>query len=106
MRALRCTTTLENNRWVRREHTPQKSESIPPKPRGFLTHAKEIDSLIILQKRNDETLCQYAGRYWELFNEIEGCDEVISARGFKLDLTSEDEQVYDDPQGGWQTLLP
>ncbi|KAI8568466.1 hypothetical protein RHMOL_Rhmol02G0201900 [Rhododendron molle] len=59
-------------------------------------HEKEIDSLLALQKRSDETLCQYAKCYWELFNEVEGCDGVISARGFKLDLTSQDKQVYDD----------
>lgn len=56
-------------------------------------HTKEIDSLLALHKRNDETLCQYAARYWELF---ESCDEVISARGFKLDLNTDDELVYDD----------
>ncbi|KAI8560046.1 hypothetical protein RHMOL_Rhmol04G0224500 [Rhododendron molle] len=60
------------------------------------THEKEIDSLLALRKRAVETLCQYVGRYWELFNEIEGCDEVILARGFKLGLTTQDKQVYDD----------
>ncbi|KAI8542860.1 hypothetical protein RHMOL_Rhmol08G0172700 [Rhododendron molle] len=59
-------------------------------------HEKEIDSLLSLRKCPDETLRQYAGRYWDLFNEIEGCDGVISARGFKLGLTAQDEQVYDD----------
>ncbi|XP_058223261.1 uncharacterized protein LOC131332975 [Rhododendron vialii] len=59
-------------------------------------HEKEIDSLLALRKRDAETLRQYAGLYWELFNEIEGCDGLISARGFKLGLTSQDEQVYDD----------
>ncbi|KAI8550664.1 hypothetical protein RHMOL_Rhmol06G0125100 [Rhododendron molle] len=59
-------------------------------------HEKEIDSLLALCKRHDETLPHYAGHYWELFNEIEGCDGVILARGFKLGLTSQDEQVYDD----------
>lgn len=57
---------------------------------------KEIDPLLALQKRSNETLLQYADRYWELLNEIKGCDGVISARGLKLDLTSQDEQVYDD----------
>lgn len=52
--------------------------------------------LLALRKRSTETLQQYAGRYWELFNEIEGCDRVISARGFKQGLGTEDEQVYND----------
>lgn len=59
-------------------------------------HVKKINSLLSLHKRSNETLCQYADRYWELYNEIERCDEVISARGFKLGLTSQDKQVYDD----------
>ncbi|KAI8563843.1 hypothetical protein RHMOL_Rhmol03G0140800 [Rhododendron molle] len=59
-------------------------------------HEKEIDSLLALRKRNDKMLRQYTGCYWELFNEIEGCDGFISAQGFKLGLTSQDEQVYDD----------
>ncbi|XP_058216863.1 uncharacterized protein LOC131327744 [Rhododendron vialii] len=59
-------------------------------------HEKEIDSFLALRKRNDEMLRQYACRYWELFNEIESCDGVISARGFKLSLTSQDEQVYNE----------
>ncbi|KAI8535369.1 hypothetical protein RHMOL_Rhmol10G0168700 [Rhododendron molle] len=54
-------------------------------------HKMEIDSLLTLRKRSDETLRQYASRYWELFNEIEGCDRVILARGFKLRLTTQDE---------------
>ncbi|XP_058223074.1 uncharacterized protein LOC131332790 [Rhododendron vialii] len=58
-------------------------------------HEKEIDSLLALRKRNDETLRQYAGRYWELFNEIKGCDGLISARGFKLGLTPQDEQLIE-----------
>ncbi|XP_058185757.1 uncharacterized protein LOC131302982 [Rhododendron vialii] len=59
-------------------------------------HKKEIDSLLALRKRNDETLRQYADHYWEFFNEIERCYGVISTRGFKLGLTSQDEQIYDD----------
>ena len=57
---------------------------------------KEIDALLALKKRPDETLRQYATRYWELFNEIEGCDDAISAKSFKLGLSVDDEQVYDD----------
>lgn len=59
-------------------------------------HAKEIDSLLALRKRNDKTPRKYAECYWELFNEIKVCDEVISTRDFNLGLTFEDEQVYDD----------
>lgn len=62
-------------------------------------HMKEIGSLLALKKRNDETVCQYVARYWELFNKIEGSDEVISARGFKLGLNTNDEQVY------WRTAI-
>ena len=35
---------------------------------------KEVDALINLKKRPEESLWQYADRYWELFNEIHGCD--------------------------------
>jgi hypothetical protein len=59
-------------------------------------YAMEIDSLLALRKTKGESLRSYAKRYWELFNKIENCDPVVSISSFKLGLTDEDEQVYDD----------
>ncbi|KAI8573233.1 hypothetical protein RHMOL_Rhmol01G0262700 [Rhododendron molle] len=62
-----------------------------------LVQYKLVMSLFLRNEPSDDAfLCKYADRYWELFNEIEGYDGVILARGFKLGLTSQDEQVYDD----------
>jgi len=60
------------------------------------TTEKEINHLLALKQRNDESLRQYASRYWALYNKIDGCDSKISARGFKQGLTPEYDQVYDD----------
>ena len=50
---------------------------------------KEVDSLIGPRKRPEETLRQYADRYWELFNEINNCDQKIATSSLKLGLESE-----------------
>ena len=50
---------------------------------------KELDSLIGLRKRPEETLRQYADRYWELFNEINNCDQKVATSSFNLGLESE-----------------
>ena len=47
---------------------------------------KEVDSLLGLQRARSESLRQYAARYWDLYNEIEECDQKIAVTSFKLGL--------------------
>ena len=76
--------------------SPRSIRSFRDLERAFLARfvtsnkaRKEVDSLISLRKRPDETLRQYADRYWELFNEINNCDQKIDTSSFKLGLESE-----------------
>lgn len=60
------------------------------------TTEKETNHLLALKQRPDETLRQYASRFWALYNKIDRCDSKISTRGFKDGLTTTYDQVYDD----------
>nr|XP_023903727.1 uncharacterized protein LOC112015549 [Quercus suber] len=45
-----------------------------------------VDALLSMKMRAGETLRNYASRYWELYNEIGGGNEKISASTFRMGL--------------------
>ena len=45
-----------------------------------------VDALLFMKMRVGETLCSYASRYWELYNEIGRGNEKIAANTFKMRL--------------------
>ena len=48
-----------------------------------------LDSLLSMSMREGESVKAYAGRYWEMFNEINGDFEEIAIRTFKVELPPE-----------------
>ncbi|GFZ19306.1 hypothetical protein Acr_28g0000110 [Actinidia rufa] len=67
------------------------------------TVPKDVSSLLTLRKGNDEIICNYNKRYWELYNEIEECSEELAEShpklkkvvSYKLGLTP-CEKLWDD----------
>ena len=53
-----------------------------------------VDTLLSMKMGDRETLRSYTGRYWELYNEIDGGNEKIAASTFRLGL-SEDSKLRD-----------
>uniref|UniRef100_A0A2N9FM04 Uncharacterized protein n=1 Tax=Fagus sylvatica TaxID=28930 RepID=A0A2N9FM04_FAGSY len=47
---------------------------------------KEIDSLLALTMKVGETLKSYSTRYWEVYNDIDACDEDIVVKTFRFGL--------------------
>ncbi|XP_023925089.1 uncharacterized protein LOC112036479 [Quercus suber] len=47
---------------------------------------QSVDALLSMKMRVGETLCSYAGRYWELYNEIGRGNEKIAASTFRMGL--------------------
>ena len=45
-----------------------------------------MDTLLSMKIGAGETLCNYANRYWELYNEIGGGNEKIAASTFWIGL--------------------
>jgi hypothetical protein len=55
----------------------------------FITNTrkpKEIDSLLALTMKVGETLKSYSTRYWEVYNDIDACDEDIVGKTFRFGL--------------------
>uniref|UniRef100_A0A2N9IUZ7 Uncharacterized protein n=1 Tax=Fagus sylvatica TaxID=28930 RepID=A0A2N9IUZ7_FAGSY len=55
----------------------------------FITNTrkpKEIDSLLALTMKAGETLKSYSTRYWEVYNDIDACDEDIVVKTFRFGL--------------------
>ena len=50
-----------------------------------------VDALLSIKMRVGETLRSYAGRYWELYNEIGGGNEKIAVSTFKMELPEDSE---------------
>ncbi|XP_075654669.1 uncharacterized protein LOC142624800 [Castanea sativa] len=48
-----------------------------------------VDALLSMKMGDGETLCNYASRYWELYNEIGGSNEKIAASTFRMGLPEE-----------------
>ncbi|KAH7853770.1 hypothetical protein Vadar_006367 [Vaccinium darrowii] len=47
---------------------------------------KEVDALLALKKGKKEPLRDFAGRYFDTYNEIEGCNEELAVASFKIAL--------------------
>uniref|UniRef100_A0A2N9IV79 Uncharacterized protein n=1 Tax=Fagus sylvatica TaxID=28930 RepID=A0A2N9IV79_FAGSY len=55
----------------------------------FITNTrkpKEIDALLALKMKAEETLKSYSARYWEVYNDIDACDEDIVVKTFRFGL--------------------
>ena len=50
-----------------------------------------VDTLLSMKMGDRETLRSYTGRYWELYNEIDGGNEKIAASTFWLGLPEDSE---------------
>ena len=58
----------------------------------FITNTrkpKEIDVLLALKMKAEETLKAYSARYWEVYNDIEACDEDIVVKTFRFGLNQD-----------------
>uniref|UniRef100_A0A2N9EC48 Integrase catalytic domain-containing protein n=1 Tax=Fagus sylvatica TaxID=28930 RepID=A0A2N9EC48_FAGSY len=51
-----------------------------------LGEPKEIDALLALKIKAEETLKSYSARYWEVYNDIDACDEDIVVKTFRFGL--------------------
>lgn len=75
----------------------------------FVTNTKQkktVDSLFGLTMEKQETLRQYASRYWELFNEIKGCNQCrYSCIQSESALTQAESSLFGDlVKGEEQTM--
>jgi hypothetical protein len=55
----------------------------------FITNSlktKEMDALLTMKLQSNETIQEYSTRFWETYNDIDGCDEEVAIRTFKLGL--------------------
>ena len=55
----------------------------------FITNSrrtKEMDALLIMKLEDNETIKDYSTRFWETYNDIDGCGEEVAVRTFKLGL--------------------
>ena len=55
----------------------------------FITNSrksKEFDSFLSMIMKDSESLKSYSSRYWEVYNEMDGCMEEIAVKTFKLGL--------------------
>uniref|UniRef100_A0A2N9FEF2 Retrotransposon gag domain-containing protein n=1 Tax=Fagus sylvatica TaxID=28930 RepID=A0A2N9FEF2_FAGSY len=55
----------------------------------FITNTrkpKEIDTLLALTMKAEETLKSYSARYWEVYNDIDVCDENLVVKTFRFGL--------------------
>ncbi len=55
----------------------------------FITNSRktrEMDTLLIMKLENNESIKEYSTRFWETYNDIDGCDEEVAVRTFKLGL--------------------
>ena len=58
----------------------------------FITNTrkpKEIDALLALKMKAEETLKSYSARYWEVYKDIEACDEDIVVKTFRFGLNQD-----------------
>ena len=55
----------------------------------FITNSRktrEMNALLTLKLEDRESLKDYATRFWETYNDIDGCNEDMAVRTFKLGL--------------------
>ena len=58
----------------------------------FITNTrkpKEIDALLALKMKAGETLKSYSVQYWEVYNNIDACDEDIVVKTFRFGLNED-----------------
>ena len=48
-----------------------------------------MDALLTLKLEDDESIKDYATRFWETYNDIDNCSEDVAVRTFKLGLSLE-----------------
>ena len=56
----------------------------------FITNSRrlrEVNSLLAMSIRESESLKNYSSKYWELYNEVNGCNEELAVKKFKWGLT-------------------
>ena len=57
----------------------------------FITNSRtprELDSFLSMSMKDSKSLKNYNPRFWELYNEVDGCSEEIAVKTFKLGLAS------------------
>uniref|UniRef100_A0A2N9F9V4 Reverse transcriptase domain-containing protein n=1 Tax=Fagus sylvatica TaxID=28930 RepID=A0A2N9F9V4_FAGSY len=47
---------------------------------------REMDALLTMKLQDNETIKEYSTQFWETYNDIDGCDEEVAVRTFKLGL--------------------
>jgi hypothetical protein len=55
----------------------------------FITNSRktrEMDALLTMKLQENETIKDYSTRFWETYNDIDGCSEEVVVRTFKLGL--------------------
>ena len=55
----------------------------------FITNSRktrEMDALLTMKLQDNETIKDYLTRFWETYNDIDGCGEEVAVRTFKLGL--------------------
>ena len=55
----------------------------------FITNSRKtrkMDALLTMKLEDNETIKEYSTRFWETYNDIDGCDEEVAIRTFKLGL--------------------
>jgi hypothetical protein len=45
-----------------------------------------MDALLSKKLEDNETIKDYSTRFWETYNDIDGCGEEVAVRTFKLGL--------------------
>ena len=58
----------------------------------FVTNSKapqSLSALLLLSMRDGETLKTYSGRYWEMYNEMDGNFDDVTINTFKSSLPAE-----------------
>ena len=58
----------------------------------FVTNSKapqSLSALLLLSMRDGETLKTYSGRYWEMYNEMDGNFDDVAINTFKSNLLVE-----------------
>ena len=55
----------------------------------FITNnqrSKGMDTLMMMKLGDNESIKDYSARFWETYNDIDGCGEDMALRTFKLGL--------------------
>ena len=58
----------------------------------FITNnrkTREMDALLTMKLQDNETIKDYSTRFWETYNDIDGCSEEVAIRTFKLGLPTD-----------------